>query len=119
MKITDCPAETRSAFAIWQMFRDFGFDSENLYVGIIDGRLVVQVKGSSEFSVALGRTRMSAEEFGRLWEDLAAAALSWSEETLRENYYAFVTPDRILMLLAALDAHDLRIPKDPRRGRMN
>jgi hypothetical protein len=119
MKITDYPDETRKAFAVWQMFRDLGFKSADLYVGIVNGCLLIQVQGPSGFSVSLGRTPMPPARFAQLWTALAESVPTWSEETLRENYFNFVTPERILAIYAALDANGIPIPADPRKQHRN
>lgn len=120
MTFSEFPLEIRSALAIWQMFRGWGFDSDALFVGIVEGRLHVQVSDDQHrFSVSLGKTLLKPSSFAKLWEKLAACLPSCAEETLEANFHQFVTPERWLQTLDALDSHGIRLPNDPRTWGLN
>jgi hypothetical protein len=114
------PVEIKVTFAVWQMMRDLGFPSENLYVGVVEGNLLVSVNGmGQDFSVSVGRTKMRMEDFAVLWTRLATQAETLPDWQIKENFKKHITPQMRMLLLHALDVNGVPVPNAPRAGRAN
>lgn len=111
MKLLEQSREVRSVFAFWQVFRELGFPSENLHVGIIEGRLLLSVRPPG-FAVSMGSTGMSPEEFETAWLALAEALPTMPEEDLQRNHREFVTQERWTHLMVVLAQNGVLVTEE-------
>lgn len=109
MKLLEQSPEVRSVFAFWQVFRELGFPSEHLHVGIVEGRLLLNVRPPG-FSISMGSTAMAPEDFETAWRAFADALPELPEEDLESNYQEFVTEERWTHLVLVLAQHGVPIP---------
>lgn len=64
MNLLSQPDEVKATFAIWQALRTFGFPSDDLFVGVVEGRVLIEVRRPERaFRVAVGSTSMPHERF--------------------------------------------------------
>lgn len=116
VKLLEQPDEIRSTFAFWQVLRSLGFESEVLYVGIVGGRLLVEVRqGGEPYSLSMGRTLMTQEEFGIRWMELSEALPAQDEADLKANYEKWVTRERWESTIEALVMAGVDIPAHRQR----
>ena len=119
MKLLEQSDEIQSVFAFWQVFRSLGFESEDLYVGIVDRRLFVEVRQEGQpYTISMGRTLMTQEEFTPVWEELAETLPQQNMADLKVNYEKWVTPERWEQTVTALVMAGVKIPAH-RRMHMN
>jgi len=118
VNLLEQPDEVKSVFAYWQVFRSLGFESTDLYVGIVDGRMIVEVvQNGHPYAISIGRTRMTLEEFEPLWTDLSQSLPELPMQDLKTNYEEWVTQDRWNQTVRALVLAGVEIPA--RRRAMN
>lgn len=116
MNLLEQRDELRTTFAFWQVFRSLGFESEDLYVGILDGRMLVQLIHNGEpYSISMGRTLMTEDEFQPLWEQLSEALPTMPGADLKANYEEWVTPEKWEATVTALVMAGVEIPAHRRR----
>lgn len=103
--------ELRSTFAFWQVFRSLGFESADLYVGIVNGRMIVEVRQEGQpYAISMGRTRMTQEEFEPLWLELSESLPKLPLRDLKANYEKWVTQEYWDRTVMALVMAGVKIP---------
>jgi len=119
VRLLDQPKEIRVTFAFWQVFRSLGFESEDIYVGIVDGRMLVQVRqGTEKYSVSMGNTTMPPDDFEDAWGRLAEVLSEQPMADLKANYEEWVTEERWEAVIGSLVVAGATIPAH-RRLHMN
>ncbi len=87
MKLYDYPKELREALATWELFREMGFEADDIRTGVINGpagrKVAVQAR-KRRFNVC--DTTMSPKTFASLWNQLSEDIKSFPEEDLQRSY---------------------------------
>lgn len=116
VKLLEQPDEIRSTFAFWQVFRQLGFESEDLYVGIVGGRVLVELRQDGEpYSLSMGTSLMGRDEFASLWAELSESLPDQDMDDLKLNYDKWVTQERWEATIEALVLAGVDIPAHRQR----
>lgn len=105
------PFEIRATLAAWQFFRTLGFPSENIFVGLINGKILIAIKKlQKDFSISVSSSDMEKEMFEKLWIYVAESINTIPEWQLKKNYQELITIEKIHTVVTALRNADIEIP---------
>jgi hypothetical protein len=88
-KLTDLSGMLQETLSAWQFFRQLGYTSEQIFVGVDGEKVVVQVQWRDlTYNLAVDRTTMTLTEWSTIWDHASETLAAATDSELDEMWYA-------------------------------
>jgi len=86
-KLSDLEPLIREALSTWQLFRRLGFSSDDIYIALNEGSLLITVKWRGKgFSVRVGATEMTPQMLAQVWDHAAGVMATADPDELQSDW---------------------------------